>query len=387
MRIRSVKPEFLLHFGIYQAEAETGLPLRVSFMGLWMAADREGRFKWRPEALKAQILPHDPINFSSVLDALADRGFIVQYSDGDDDLGAVVNFTKHQVVNSRETQSKLAPPPDLTPSGGTQKRVEPHVHAPAGINIPNPLRETILARDGKCLRCRTLEDLTVDHIFPRSIGGTHAVQNLRTLCRACNSARPVAGQGLIDDLAKDGLSLDDMKRICAHVHAREEGNKEGKGREQGREGNQSDASIDFIKIGDQCLDILGIDPAKWTGNFQIVQMWLNEGANPERHVFPAIKAVADRFSKTGKPPPGSLAYFTNAIRDLMAGPIASPDKSKNGNGAGTKISDVDQAWRDHFREWKAAGSEGEIPDYDQFVIAFRSKPKTGAGSSKKGATI
>ena len=66
------------------------------------------------------------------------------------------------------------------------------------------------------------------------MGGTHVLSNLRTLCRPCNSRRPVAGEAFIADLAVDGLTLDDMKVLCMHVHARvegkgREGNKEGKG--------------------------------------------------------------------------------------------------------------------------------------------------------------
>ena len=48
MRIRTVKPEFFTHEGLFDAEKATKLPLRVAFVGLWCAADREGRFRWEP---------------------------------------------------------------------------------------------------------------------------------------------------------------------------------------------------------------------------------------------------------------------------------------------------------------------------------------------------
>lgn len=51
-------------------------------------------------------------------------------------------------------------------------------------------RLEVLARDGyRCLACGTSEDLTMDHIKHRSRGGRHNIENLRTLCRSCNSRR------------------------------------------------------------------------------------------------------------------------------------------------------------------------------------------------------
>lgn len=68
---------------------------------------------------------------------------------------------------------------------------------PLKINVtPNPPRISeeerlsIKERDGnKCLLCGATTDLTVDHYIPRSAGGTHDPQNLRTLCRSCNSIK------------------------------------------------------------------------------------------------------------------------------------------------------------------------------------------------------
>ncbi len=56
-RIRTIKPEFFLHDELFELEKETGLPVRLAFIGLWTQCDREGRFKWRPLRLKAAILP------------------------------------------------------------------------------------------------------------------------------------------------------------------------------------------------------------------------------------------------------------------------------------------------------------------------------------------
>lgn len=108
-RIRTVKPEFFLHEGLFDLEQETGLPIRLAFAGLWCHADREGRFTWRPRTLGAQILPFDDIDFSRVLDALVTRGFLVRYACGRDVYGCIPTFTKHQIVNPRERKSVIPP--------------------------------------------------------------------------------------------------------------------------------------------------------------------------------------------------------------------------------------------------------------------------------------
>jgi len=107
-RIRTVKPELFLHEALYDAEVETGLPLRVAFIGLFTQCDREGRFRWEPRRLKSQVLPYDPISdFSRVLDALATRGFVEKYAVENDVFGCIPTWLKHQSINHRERASEL----------------------------------------------------------------------------------------------------------------------------------------------------------------------------------------------------------------------------------------------------------------------------------------
>ncbi|HET8909757.1 MAG TPA: HNH endonuclease [Ktedonobacterales bacterium] len=52
------------------------------------------------------------------------------------------------------------------------------------------LRPVVLAHDGcTCQYCGATDDLTLDHIIPRSRGGNSRLANLRTACHACNSAK------------------------------------------------------------------------------------------------------------------------------------------------------------------------------------------------------
>lgn len=112
MRIRTIKPEFFNHEAIFELEKSTKLPLRLAYIGLWCAADREGRFKWEPRRLGVQIMPYDGVDFSRVLDALATRAFVVQYRVNDVCFGLIPSFIHHQVINNRESASVLPEPPE-----------------------------------------------------------------------------------------------------------------------------------------------------------------------------------------------------------------------------------------------------------------------------------
>lgn len=110
-RIRTIKPEFFMHDELFELEQETGLPVRLAFIGLWTQCDREGRFKWRPLRLKAAILPYDNVDMSRVLHALNTRGFLVKYANRTGEFGVIPSFKNHQIVNNKESKSEL---PDIS---------------------------------------------------------------------------------------------------------------------------------------------------------------------------------------------------------------------------------------------------------------------------------
>lgn len=51
------------------------------------------------------------------------------------------------------------------------------------------IREFIFKRDKKCLRCNSINRLTIDHIIPITKGGENKLSNLQTLCKSCNSIK------------------------------------------------------------------------------------------------------------------------------------------------------------------------------------------------------
>lgn len=109
-RIRTVKPELFKHDGLFDAEQESGLPLRVAFIGLLTCCDREGRFRWKPRILKLDVLPYDDVDFEEVLNELARKGFICKYEASGEFFGLVPSFSKHQYINNKETASSLPDP-------------------------------------------------------------------------------------------------------------------------------------------------------------------------------------------------------------------------------------------------------------------------------------
>lgn len=113
-RTRMIKPAFFKHAELYQAEAESRLPLRVAFAGLWTVADKEGRFRWKMD-LKPDILPYDPVDIMAVLDGLERYGFIVSYVVDGKRYGFIPSFKDHQTFHKTERESTLpAPPTDVT---------------------------------------------------------------------------------------------------------------------------------------------------------------------------------------------------------------------------------------------------------------------------------
>jgi hypothetical protein len=282
-RIRTIKPEFFLHEGLYDLEMETGLPVRLAYVGLWCQADREGRFKWEPRKLKSQVLPFDEgIDFEEVLDAFAGEGLIVKYEVDGDVYACIPSWNRNQAINSREASSRL---PDID---GTRT----HVFARVRIskNIPKQIRLKILARDGnKCVQCGETNDLTIDHIIPKSCGGDHSEENLRTLCRPCNSGRPVNGKALDEDIAR--------ARTCTHA----QGNARTSGREgKGREGNINTGAFghvsdEILKDTSRLLEWrqanLGIPPSDADALFVVsaAERALEKGDNPSALFVQIVK--------------------------------------------------------------------------------------------------
>ncbi len=172
-RSRNIKPSFFSSDQLAECQ-----PLaRLLFAGLWTIADREGRLEDRPKKIKIEVLAYDKCDSSALLDELQAAKLINRYSVNGTAYIQILKFTKHQQPHYKEVASVIPPSPQWIDSGKT-----------AGA-VTEKVRQKILERDGKCKQCGTNDDLTLDHIKPRSAGGSHDEDNLQTLCRKCNSSK------------------------------------------------------------------------------------------------------------------------------------------------------------------------------------------------------
>lgn len=189
-RARNLKPSFFTNDKLAELD-----PLgRLLFAGLWTIADREGRLEDRPKRIKAEILPYDDADADKLLDDLASGGFILRYAVESQRCVQILAFSKHQDPHYKEKPSALPAPPNHEDSGKTAGGVDERV------------RQAVFDRDSrKCVACGSTDDLSLDHIVPRSAGGSHDESNLQTLCRRCNSgknnriARSMIGRPLTND--------------------------------------------------------------------------------------------------------------------------------------------------------------------------------------------
>ena len=97
-RARNIKP------GFFRNEILLEMPLqhRLSFIGLWCLADRDGRLEDRPKRIKLEITPLDPFDMDAILDDLAANGFITRYQAAEIKVIQIVNFHLHQNPHSTE---------------------------------------------------------------------------------------------------------------------------------------------------------------------------------------------------------------------------------------------------------------------------------------------
>jgi hypothetical protein len=104
-RIRTIKPEFFTSEDIV-----TMTPLaRLFYVALWCEADREGRLDWRPGTLKMRYLPGDDCSIDDVAEQLIERGLLEIYEADGRVYGELPSFTRHQIINNRESESTRPP--------------------------------------------------------------------------------------------------------------------------------------------------------------------------------------------------------------------------------------------------------------------------------------
>jgi hypothetical protein len=209
--IRTIKPEFFLHPRLYEGEQRTGLPLRLSFVGLWCHVDRDGRFKWCPQSLGAQILPYDKIEFAPVMDALVAGGHIIKYQVGDKFYGYIPSWHEHQRIPVNETASRIPEPPVQQPCNSC---------ATDGEQLGNSCM-TVVPQEGK-----GKEGKGRGKEHPPKKGGAGGGASRSTTTKPIQTAESVNIAAVVDHLRKvtgrqfdDTSAIDQIQRAMREDHA------------------------------------------------------------------------------------------------------------------------------------------------------------------------
>ena len=102
-RIRTIKPDFFTSADV------VGLsPLaRLLYIATWLEADRAGRLPWRIKTLKLRYLPGDDCDIEALSTELVDAGLVVPYEVDGERFAEIPSFTRHQIINNRETPSAI----------------------------------------------------------------------------------------------------------------------------------------------------------------------------------------------------------------------------------------------------------------------------------------
>jgi len=244
MRIRTIKPEF---WGDEEVGAMT-LASRLLFIASWNLADDEGILRWNPQYINSSVFAYD--DFSPELVAewmreIVDAKMVFSYLGGKSKqrLGFIVRFREHQRIN-RPQPGRLIPP-------SIQSRATKMMYGFRDRFRCGICGEEITEPHGDHM-------LSLDHIVPRSKGGTDHPTNIQSSHLSCNKSRgnKDLGRSLIGSLSD---SVNDSWNDHGSITAGMEGNgKEWKGRDHApaRDQAQEDKGAGAIPglIGDSLPD-------------------------------------------------------------------------------------------------------------------------------------
>ena len=105
-RARNIKPAFFRNAELVELSFEA----RLFFIGLWTAADRDGRLEDRPKQIKMEIFPADSVDCDALLNDLAAIQMIERYEVDGKRFIQVTNFSKHQNPHRDEKPSSIPAP-------------------------------------------------------------------------------------------------------------------------------------------------------------------------------------------------------------------------------------------------------------------------------------
>lgn len=158
-------------------------PMLITYFDDW------GRAEGNPFKIKASVFPNIPIVtvelIKNSLFLFEKYGLIILYEIGGIKYIAMPSFMDLQSKYALRPSRHPDPPPTsetaiLYISDCYSRRVKENA-------VWLKHRLFVYERDGReCVYCGSNEKLSIDHVFPRSRGGTDDPQNLVTACMKCN---------------------------------------------------------------------------------------------------------------------------------------------------------------------------------------------------------
>lgn len=197
-RIRSIKPEFWEDETIGQLTPQA----RLLFIASWNLADDEGLLRWTPAYLKASVFMYDVVSVAKIRDFMAelqDAGLVFAYRGGKtrQELAYIVHFRRHQKIN-RPQPGRLPPPSIQNPDVARMYAERDGWMCHLCDGAIDPVPTTDIARN-----------VSIDHLIPRSSGGSHYPSNLRVAHRGCNLGRrnsPLPAGSSVSDSVNGSVS-------------------------------------------------------------------------------------------------------------------------------------------------------------------------------------
>ncbi|MBX8464271.1 MULTISPECIES: HNH endonuclease [unclassified Deinococcus] len=100
-----------------------------------------------------------------------------------------ITLVQYGVAEILEDSADVVRSPSTVMSVPSVIRLRRYVRRPRVHPVPFN-RRNVLRRDTfVCQYCGSSEELTLDHVLPRSRGGRHTWENVTTACRACNQRK------------------------------------------------------------------------------------------------------------------------------------------------------------------------------------------------------
>jgi len=141
-RIRTIKPDFFFDEHLAEMPYET----RLTFVGLWCLADREGRLEDSPKKIKAHLFPYNGVDIEKCLDELSKK-LVIRYVVNGKNYMQIRNFLKHQRPHHTEKASVI--PPQNTVKQRPSRNNKEKSNGDSTVNTQSGDGEARVGREGK----------------------------------------------------------------------------------------------------------------------------------------------------------------------------------------------------------------------------------------------